>query len=486
MASNSDYEILLNKYNIAIAKAQDLQEQLQTKQKQWEKRDADFSVVEKVTRELCEDILAKAPKEMVLGRDYSWSSVPIVELVNKSKGVLKTYVENQISFMRKIMDQSEWRRQEIESLQEQISIMKTQPGTLNISQEDLKKQIEAEKVKEKAVATMPKKTKELVKNGKAEIVIDGYDQIDPDEEDLYDGVAEANAKVQITPKSVPVTQSRKQAEQKKKRKEEKSKAHMIDLAEYEKKLDEVGWNLIRLMGNTGISVYKDIESEMFKKDPSVTSNKLRSCMGVLTSIGITHREEVSNPLRGKMYVYHLTDMGARLYKDKFNKIPVTSEMDILTAEHDNCIHGYGIKFIADMMRESNAYQSVSDRNRKNPITISDGVSYVPDIICTDKNGHKIYFEYELVNHTQTNFNGKCNKMTSVTDTLNFIVPNREAVDKLGEKVKKWIENRGNVSLKHITVRVTSAYQIKDVDLSLDKNWKLVFKPGKRDEPYVNF
>ena len=54
MASNSDYEILLNKYNIAIAKAQDLQEQLQTKQKQWERRDADFSVVEKVTRELCE------------------------------------------------------------------------------------------------------------------------------------------------------------------------------------------------------------------------------------------------------------------------------------------------------------------------------------------------------------------------------------------------------------------------------------------------
>ena len=49
MASNSDYEILLNKYNIAIAKAQDLQEQLQTKQKQWEKRDADFSVVEKVS-----------------------------------------------------------------------------------------------------------------------------------------------------------------------------------------------------------------------------------------------------------------------------------------------------------------------------------------------------------------------------------------------------------------------------------------------------
>ena len=54
------------------------------------------------------------------------------------------------------------------------------------------------------------------------------------------------------------------------------------------------------------------------------------------------------------------------------------------------------------------------------------------------------------------------------------------------KVKKWIENRGNVSLKHITVRVSSAYQIKDVDLSLDKSWKLVFKPGKRDEPYVNF
>ena len=79
------------------------------------------------------------------------------------------------------------------------------------------------------------------------------------------------------------------------------------------------------------------------------------------------------------------------------------------------------------------------------------------------------------------------KCEDIDETIAFFDEKYDQqLDKLGEKVKKWIENRGNVSLKHITVRVTSAYQIKDVDLSLDKSWKLVFKPGKRDEPYVNF
>lgn len=85
MSGRINYNTLLNQYNIAVAKAQDLQEQLSTKMRQWEKRDEDFKTVEKLARELCSEILVKDNKEMVLGREYTWGSVPIMELIIKTR-----------------------------------------------------------------------------------------------------------------------------------------------------------------------------------------------------------------------------------------------------------------------------------------------------------------------------------------------------------------------------------------------------------------
>ena len=47
------YSQLLNQYHTAISKAQNYQEELAKKKEQWEKREREFNITEKLTRELC-------------------------------------------------------------------------------------------------------------------------------------------------------------------------------------------------------------------------------------------------------------------------------------------------------------------------------------------------------------------------------------------------------------------------------------------------
>ena len=85
------YSQLLNQYHTAISKAQNYQEELAKKKEQWEKREREFNITEKLTRELCEDILAKDGEEMKLGEEYSWSSIPINKLIKKTGDVFRQY-----------------------------------------------------------------------------------------------------------------------------------------------------------------------------------------------------------------------------------------------------------------------------------------------------------------------------------------------------------------------------------------------------------
>lgn len=489
MVTQNEYDTMRDQRNVALAKAQDLQEQLLTKQEQWNTREQRYKTMEGVVRKLCEEILAKDNREMVLGTDYSWSSVSIFDLINKAQNSLRDYTNFQKDFMRKLLDQSESRRQTIESLEEQISIMRTQPSAIQISQDELAKKIEEEKKKKKVMESIPPKQKEYIENGRAEIVLDDKDDVlEKEEEALLAEIAETSARAQINPKSIPYTQNRKNIEKKKERKQSKIKAHTVNLRDFEEKLDPVSWDIIELMGREGTSIYSDIETSVIQQNTIITPSKCRTCIGVLTSMGLTKKEPVLNPLKGRFYIYALTDTGARIYQDRYQKIPVTSEMERISAEHDNCVHGYGIKFVADLIREEGNYVTVSDINRKRPISCGNGIEYIPDIICTDKNNHHMYIEYECVNHTQSNFNAKCNKMSQVTDVLNFIVPNKNDVSKIKQQILRWIENQGQNALSHITVRVTGAYQLRETnlkDLGNNKNWKLVFKPGDRLEPYEN-
>ena len=488
MGGNSDYATLLNQYNIAVAAGQNLQETLETRELQWDKREEDFKITEKLMRELCESILAKDPKEMVLGADYSWSSIPINELIIKTKKVFSEHNCKQKDFLQKMLDLAEDRRLQIGDLEEQIQLMKSSPATAaTMTQEEIQERIKKEKQEKAAIASLPLKAQEAAAKGKIEVIMEKEDEEDEFEAIVLKDMADKGGKVQLTPKSIPVTPARKQLEKKRQRKEQGVVAHMVNLKEYEDKLNESNWAVLEVIGKMGLSRYTEIENAVFESEPSYTTNRVRIATEILANIGLLNKELIKNPLKGTLYVYQMTDMGSRIFKDKFGQMPVVSELDEIMSEHDNCVHGYGIRFIAEMLKDTGEYKEVCDTNRKTPIKLGGGIAYIPDIVCTDNNGAKMYIEYECANHTQTNFNAKCNKMCKVTSVLNFVAPNRDAVTKLMKEVENWIASRGNgKSLRHITVRITSAIQMKDMDLKKNKGWKVVYEPGRKEVPEINF
>lgn len=102
MAKNQ--KTLENQYHMVVARCKDLEEQMRIRQKQWDQREVESKTTEKLMRELCEDILAKDSKEMVLGTDYSWSSIQINELIRKSKQSFTNYIASRTDFMQKLVN----------------------------------------------------------------------------------------------------------------------------------------------------------------------------------------------------------------------------------------------------------------------------------------------------------------------------------------------------------------------------------------------
>ena len=480
----SDYQQLFQKYNLVVARNHDLRDQIAIKETQWQKREESFKVTEKLTRELCEQILAMDQKEMKLGKAASWSSVPLKDLILRAKTELNAYRDGQTALLNDLCRKAEDRRMEIESLQEQIVRLKTDPSARGISQEDLKKEIEKEKANQEAQKHVPKKAR----NGKNVSAVEDDDDVMPrTEQHAIQTQGELEGRAQAMQNSVPATESRKNVQIRKALRRQGMGAAMTE--ELQKIMDEItdaGWAVIQVMGETGISPFPDIEEAVRKRVPTLTSSKIRTTVTFLTAKDVLKQEKIRLPLRKLVALTKLSVYGQMFYVRKFGKEPVPAEMDLIAKEHDNYEHGYGIRDIANAFREHEWFKSVDDACRKNPIRIADGTQYIPDILCRDQNQRAFYFEYEIGLTAQRDFNAKCAKMVSVTETLNFLAPNRQSGDHLEQQVEKWIESRGAKSLHGITVRIVSAPQIVNNDPRVDKSYQYVFKPEQNGtKPAIN-
>lgn len=202
----SDYQQLFQKYNLVVARNHDLRDQIAIKETQWQKREESFKVTEKLTRELCEQILAMDQKEMKLGKAASWSSVPLKDLILRAKTELNAYRDGQTALLNDLCRKAEDRRMEIESLQEQIVRLKTDPSARGISQEDLKKEIEKEKANQEAQRHVSKKAR----NGKNVSAVEDDDDVMPrTEQHAIQTQGELEGRAQAMQNSVPATESRK-------------------------------------------------------------------------------------------------------------------------------------------------------------------------------------------------------------------------------------------------------------------------------------
>lgn len=473
------YSQLLNQYHTAISKAQNFQEELGKKKDQWAKREKEFGITEKLIRELCEDILAKDGGEMKLGEEYSWSNIPLNELIKKAGDVFRQYNSNRTELEKKLMQIAEERRQQTESLKDQIIRMKSKTGIDN-----------APGIKE----SVPPKEEEYTPK-EIQAVISTDKDVNLDEQALMDDIEEDGQFIQLTPRSVPSTTNQKNVKEKQKaKKREKSRKSSVDesflltFREIEKKMDEFEWEVLKAIGDTGHSTFEDIAGEIFKRKTKVSKNRIRNACETLKNMGLLQNETVKTPIRS-FVVYYMETLGEKIYEKKYGKQATLSEFEKIIKEHDNPIHGYGIKELRLILEEMNCFTTISDENRKHPIRIEKNIIYIPDVFCTfkrEKGNGKIYFEYECGNHTQTDFNSKLNRMVKVMRILNFVTPNAEAAEKICNQVSNWIKSRGSNSLDRVKVRVTTIRQLKGVNVFKDENWRFVFIPQKSCEPVGQF
>lgn len=481
---DTSYKTLLNKYNRLISRVKALEEEISVKNDNLSKKNTSEKLLEKKVRELCETICSKDRAEMKLGQEYSWSNIPVDELISKSEKIFKEYIIKNKDLLGQMQDEMEKRDQTITSLEDQINIMLTNGGVR--SKEELERVAESEKASEEATESLDYNTKQAVKNNEI-TVIDDDEEFTEEEEAVFKDAAETSTLIKATQSAIPVKERKKRKEDRENVKDA-AIPHVIDLNKYAEKLDDLGWLIIEIIGSQGLSRYNLIEAEVInRKDLSYTKSKVRNAIFAVNKLDAIEKEKVSAPLHPNLYVYRLSETGAHLYKNKFNKNPVKSEMEQIIAQHDNLEHGYGILDVAEIFKETGNYKNVFFMdNRSHAIKTASGGKYIPDIVTVDKNGHKEYFEYELGTHTPKDFNAKCNKMSSVTKHINIICPNTSVIEKfILPKVEKWINNRGKNALVGIIVRVAPASTIKGLDLSKNESWKYVYHADKSDKPDRN-
>ena len=488
MGSDKSFDTLLNKYNILLAQTRDLKEQLKNSQEKNQQLLSKFDVVEKNVRELCEDILAKDPKEMKLGIEYSWDKIELLELIRKSKSAFHVYISARKDILERMADLCEERGNQIESLKLQIQKLLEEPTARTLTMEELEKRCNEVKEKEEMMTKLSPKMQEKVASGKIELIeTEANDPVINEEMDVVvdaEDMEDELIRKKLMSSSIPGTDHRRTFQAaKSKRKERANKYALEDYDDTLKQLSDEDKMLIRIIGTKGYSLYSDIYTEISKEMPEITNGKTRSSLKFLVGCQILQEEKVK--VKTTISFFYFSIKGSRIFEILFQEKPIMSMAEKLIAEHDNLVHGYGIFLTAEILKENERFRNVNIWNRKHPLKIREGMSYIPDIICTTLDGKQMYIEYECGNHTQTNFNGKCNKMLNFTNTLNFIVPNRKGEEIINSQVRKWIDNKGIEALNYVKIRVTSAAIIKDVNLLEDSSWHFVYNLSKREIPEVN-
>lgn len=517
MSTESEYNTLLAKYNRLVSRFKDLTEQAEEKQKKWKELEKQFRTNESIGRDLCELILAKDPKEMVLGKEYSWGKLSFGELITKAKTSFERYNADRTELLQKIQEQSEERRETIESLEAQIFQMKQrekemsnakgdsapdEPSETSPESPDWSSDEETESVQqdidipEKTFKRVNYKTQQAAKSGKIDVCL-LEDDDDVAQEDI---VQQANAARISTAISVEKQGYKIAPSEKKKkvikeiRKQEEQRLVHVDANELQERMTDRRWFILQVIGSTGLCEGAEIIDHVlqhYDKDDSLTENGARYELKALVTSGcLLSDTTVKHPMKSNFAVYYLSDIGRRLYADHFGTEPILSERDRLIAQHDNLEHGIGIKCLKSILEKSGKYETVSMERQDNTILLDDNAKYIPDIKATGRaksnRPFTAYFEYERGTHSQSDFNVKLNRMAKVTRVLNIVCPNALTVDDIVKKVKKWVELRGgNGRLGDYTVRITTLSRLNgQPNINSDDNWQAVFKLRNSAEPIM--
>ena len=476
----TQYNALLNKYNILVARCRDLEEQNETNLKHWKAEEEKFKKVEDQARKICEAILAKDRHEMVLGVNSSWYSTPVVDLLIRALKSYKAYNQETTKIMNDIQATSETRRAKIESLQDQIQqFLSGNSDYLPANDEESLSGNDDSISQPPDLSEAPAQYRAAAEAGKIELIIEepGDVEVEGDMQPISE-LIEIGEQTKILPNAVPIKDSTKKARLIEQKKEESILAHVMDLNELKKRFNDTMWKILEVIGSEGLAKYPDIERFIMEKSPEIVKNKLRTATQQLYRMKVLDQESLNLPLTPRVLIYYLTDIGERLYRTRFEKAPVESERDKVRREHDNIEHGYGIMDLEKVLSESGRYKEIHIFNRRRAIPLPNHRQYIPDIICIPKQGsYTEYIEYERGTHTQADFEVKCSKMCKVTRYLNFVAPNRTVLLKrLRPQIEAWIASRGVESLRNIRIRLSTPAELRTANIN--EAWLVVYDLNK--------
>lgn len=483
--SKNDEIILQNKYNRMEARCKDLEEQLRDKEKQWKITETTYREAEFHCRKLCEEILVKDSSEIVLGKQYTWDGISMLDMAVKALFSLRKYNTERTDMQRRLLDISEDRRLKIESLLEQIEVMQVYKKTSSVPAEKKEEKVEpviveeSQKVEQNPVAAPNISSIEVIIEEDQDIV----------EADIRDIREMENLAQELRPvaRDIPVHPAKRKVREQQNGKARKIMSHMIDISEYKDKITDLMWQMMELIGKEGLSAYTDIENRMNEINNNlITKATIRMSIRSMYSMGILVQEQISDPLRSKFMAYRFSEIGQRLYKEHFGENPVLSELDMIISQHDNPNHGYGILALAKVLQESQAFESVSTDRKANTFPIRRGGIYIPDIVAVH-NSKYLYIEYECGTHVQADFAAKCNKVLQLTNDIYIVTPNREVLQKrIMNQVAVWIKEKGGYrALKGKKVYLTTVKALHHENPMDPQCWQVIYDMSS-DNPVMQF
>lgn len=233
------------------------------------------------------------------------------------------------------------------------------------------------------------------------------------------------------------------------------------------------WEALKVIVESGVSEVSRAKSLLIEKvrdnGEVISYEKATRIIKHLTTLLLFSQIKINTGIRWFM-ILTLTETGRTLYIDRNHKEPAETEYQRLVREHDNAEHGYIIKDVCQILKDTGKYRSVSMSRKSNMIKTSDNRTCIPDIVCCMKDGIE-YYEVECGNHHQSDFNDKCDKLKSITPNLFFVAPNRETVDKkLKPQIEGWIRTHGRQLLQ---ISGTVVYLTSISDLAAGR-WTYVY------------
>ena len=478
MAKDIEYEALLSKYRIIVARTKDLQEQLTQKQEQLDKIQADNKITDDATRSLCESILAKDRKEMTLGEKSStWRGSSTRQLLKKAETSFEEYVTKWTKKMDEVTDQLEKAHDINESLIIQIQRDSYNCGDDVPSRDDIMQTAEDDKKNQEVQKSMSENEKKAEKAGIDFVYDDGT--IESEEGELIEEAYNINRDVRLTSQTVKNIDSPQRKKQKEQIQIKSVKTHTSNIEDYIKKINnQCYWDALEAIGIAGISQFPKIEDYVMAKNEKYTSAKIRLFVKEMVSMNLLDEILISVPRKSKLYIEKLAYLGEEIFKYHFGKVPCECELQKVIRYHDNPEHGYGILETGKILEEKGIYDAVSCFNEAIKLDKNRNFSYVPDIAVT-KGKSTYYFEYELGTHTQEDFNDKCNKMLKVNRYLNFVSPNKDVIDNtMVEKINKWIKTQPREVFKNIRIRLTTPVILNGGDIGDYSGWVAVYEFSK--------